>query len=445
MKVYGIQNWQVFQQINGKADINIKGEADGWLVNPVLEMEKKFFKMFYGAEVRCIDERTGEVLSPWISAKAENGKWECTIEDIPVGGPYAIQMKNVFFDGNEFIKWEINNAACHIGVGDIYIITGQSNAQGRAHGLHFDSPDMNVRKLDSEGNWEMACHPFGDGGLHNPFMIFAKLLTQKLGYPIGIIPRAIGGSPITSWISGGEHIEKIRRENIGKIKGVLWYQGCNEAVPNNVDGYEEKFMNYLNTIRQIFKDDSLPVITFQLNRFFAGKDIELKDEGYENIREIQRRMPYKAENVYVIPTIDLKTMSDDIHNSVSSNRAIGERAAMLALDVIYNKVKAYKAPELVQAKKIKSDEIELTFSNVVGNLYSFNASADLLPICIEDNKGKNNAVDYSVNINKIIIKTERNIEDETHIKIHCGANPQYVIIDLETQLPIICFKNVKLS
>ena len=49
---------------------------------------------------------------------------------------------------------------------------------------------------------------------------------------------------------------------------------------------------------------------------------------------------------------------------------------------------------------------------------------------IKDEVVKNGGFyNYSVNINKIIIKTERNVENETHIKIHCGANPQYVIID----------------
>lgn len=127
-------------------------------------------------------------------------------------------------------------------------------------------------------------------------------------------------------------MENLKKEGIGSIRGVLWYQGCNEAGANETSDYESLFLSFLDTVGAVFKDNSLPVITFQLNRFFAGTDYALRDEGYKNIREIQREIANKYENVYLVPTIDLKTMSDDIHNSVSSNKPLAERTAMYALD-----------------------------------------------------------------------------------------------------------------
>lgn len=39
MSIYGLQSWQILQQKNGYADLELVYEATGWLRNPVIPEE----------------------------------------------------------------------------------------------------------------------------------------------------------------------------------------------------------------------------------------------------------------------------------------------------------------------------------------------------------------------------------------------------------------------
>lgn len=445
-EVLNMSDWQVFQQKNGKADITVlmKLGEDDWLKNPVLEEEKRFAKIFCGLKFRCVEENTGNAVTPWIECKEENGTFACVMKDVPAGGPYQIQQKSVFNDNGNIIEWGGKNTVEHIAVGDIFLIAGQSNAQGWAKGMYFDDIDLNVRSYN-DGKWNVATQSLGNNGFHSPFLVFGKMLSKKLGYPIGLIPRAVGGSTVSTWVCGGCHTEKVKKEAIEDIKAILWYQGCEEAMRNTYDTYEEKFMDFVNTMRTHFSDDKLPIITFQLNRLIC-EDGEKEEVslGWENLRNVQREIAEKHENIYLIPTIDLMTMSDFIHNSVVSHTALGQRCALYALDRIYGKDK-FRAPEFSKAVKASEKSLKIEFENVLGNLEAFSVSAKNLPILLEDENGINGIEKYEIQSNIITIFTERELQSKTKIKIHYGANPHYVIIDSDTQLPVVCIKNITLT
>ena len=446
LEYLNIQDWQVFQQHDGKADINIVMHLDenSWLNKPQIEAEHKCAKICDGVRCRCINENTGETVKTWTEAERTGYTFECTIKDVPSGGPYQLQTELMFRSEQINQNWKTHNAANHVAVGDIFLIAGQSNADGTARGLHFDEIDANVRSYKN-GEWSVASQPLGNGYTHSPFLMFGKLLSKKLGYPIALISRAVGGSPIKSWINGGEHMENLKKENIGRIKGILWYQGCEEAARNQYETYEELFCNFLNTARGLFDDDKLPVITFQLNRLLSSEICsETVNIGWENIREIQRQIAEKYDNVYLIPTIDMKTMSDHIHNSVASNKALGERCAMYALDRIYNKT-VFRAPELKKVQQSGENILVLEFDNVMNDLCTFEVTPDKLPIMIEDKNGKNEIEKYEIYKNKITVYTSKGIEADSSVKIHFGANPEYIITDIETQLPVVCIKNVEIK
>ena len=94
----------------------------------------------------------------------------------------------------------------NIGVGDVFVVAGQSNAAGRAKNPVEDAPELGVHLLRDSGVWDLATHPLGEttGSVHQghfenhnpghtPWLHFAKLLKRELGYPIGIVMSAYGG------------------------------------------------------------------------------------------------------------------------------------------------------------------------------------------------------------------------------------------------------------
>ena len=50
----------------------------------------------------------------------------------------------------------------NIGVGDVFIAAGQSNAAGRAKNPVEDPPELGVHLLRPSGRWDLATHPMGE-------------------------------------------------------------------------------------------------------------------------------------------------------------------------------------------------------------------------------------------------------------------------------------------
>jgi len=47
----------------------------------------------------------------------------------------------------------------NIGVGDVFVVAGQSNAAGRAKNPVEDAPELGVHLLRDSGVWDLATHP----------------------------------------------------------------------------------------------------------------------------------------------------------------------------------------------------------------------------------------------------------------------------------------------
>lgn len=50
----------------------------------------------------------------------------------------------------------------HLGIGDLFVITGQSNSAGYGKDPIFDPPELGIHLLKNNGRWDMASHPFND-------------------------------------------------------------------------------------------------------------------------------------------------------------------------------------------------------------------------------------------------------------------------------------------
>ncbi|HCQ00632.1 MAG TPA: hypothetical protein DIT99_08015, partial [Candidatus Latescibacteria bacterium] len=84
-----------------------------------------------------------------------------------------------------------------MGVGDLWIIAGQSNAAGYGRGPALDPPELGIHILKNEEVWDVAAQPLNDTTRsthpnleqanpgHAPYLRFARDLKSALGYPIG--------------------------------------------------------------------------------------------------------------------------------------------------------------------------------------------------------------------------------------------------------------------
>jgi sialate O-acetylesterase len=449
----GLVDWQIVQQVNGKAEISLEGS---FYSQDQLHEPKVW--------VRIVKEDTGDLVLSWqASEDLGQDKWKITLRDVPTGGLYRIET--CLNEGNSRVfEWAMRGDIIHhVGVGDIYVIAGQSNSAGYGKDPIYDPPELGVHLLKNSGNWDVASHPMNEstGTIHevnretanpghSPYLSFAKQLKRELGYPIGLIQASLGGSPLSAWNpeeNGVLYRSMINTINlqVGKVKGILWYQGCSDAAEGLCDTYLSRFNRMVSHLREDLKDENLPILTVQLNRLVTPSS-EMTDRCWGKVREQQRQATKQINGVFIIPTTDC-SLSDLIHNSSAANMIIGERLARAALNNIYGRNFISRAPDITSVKKLASDSILLTFDNVFNRLYAFEVGAEDLPFAVEDEKGFANIKSYELsNYNEITITLQRKLGERCKVHGVYEQNPKGVIpIDFVSHLPILSFYNVEVN
>eukprot|EP01045_Picozoa_sp_COSAG04_P016742 COSAG04_NODE_1424_length_6819_cov_3.386905_5_plen_290_part_00 len=225
-------------------------------------------------EVRVVLESTGAPVVEWSAAEgaagsaAEEGTWRATVR-APAGGLYRLETR-LRLASQPAAEWSPRGDMRHfLGVGDVWVVTGQSNSAGYGRGPYEDPPELLVHAFSNSENWALASHPLnestdtkhpvnreGANPGHSPYLQFGRLLSRQLGYPIGLVATcalpnpnlakpdascvaltrrataALGGSPLTAWdpTDGSEAglydnmVSCVAAAGVPKPKGVLWYQ-----------------------------------------------------------------------------------------------------------------------------------------------------------------------------------------------------------------------------
>ncbi len=104
-----------------------------------------------------------------------------------------------------------------------------------------------------------------------------------------------------------------------EISGVLWYQGCSDA--DQPAEYYTLQKLLIEAWRGVFKNPKLPFFITQLAAFQDQrpdnrlpddfwKELEPNNDGYQKIREVQKRVAEEVENAALAVTIDIGDHSD---------------------------------------------------------------------------------------------------------------------------------------
>jgi hypothetical protein len=149
-------------------------------------------------------------------------------------------------------------------------------------------------------------------------------------------------------------------------------------------------------------------------------------KGWSVVREEQRQVPHKVDEVAVVPTLDLP-LSDGIHLSPSGNMLLADRAAQAVLAEVYGKDVAYLAPEPSKALRRKDGtEIELVFANVTSRIDTINNAA------------------YQFN-NSVVLELGRKLEGDAVIHGAFGNDPVTAPHDMVRFIPMLGFYGFKVE
>ncbi len=222
----------------------------------------------------------------------------------------------------------------------LFLLVGQSNMAGRGVDAMQDPPvDPRVLMLTRAGRWVPATDPMhfdkpiAGVGLGRSFA--ARVAEAFQDATIGLVPAAVGGSPIEAWRPGVFYEptkshpwdDAIARARVamerGTLKAILWHQGESDATPALAPAYEGRLHDLIARFRTTLDSPDVPFIVGQLGRF---ADVPW-DEARGIVDAAHRALPAKVAHTAFVSSEGLVHGGDRVHFDAASLRALGRRYA----------------------------------------------------------------------------------------------------------------------
>lgn len=171
----------------------------------------------------------------------------------PAGGWYSVQVRALYQKDPL-----MTNTVAHVGVGEIFVIAGQSNSAN--YGEKQSRTETGLVAAFAGTNWQLAADPEpGAGGRKGSFMpLFGDAMVRRFHVPVGIVATGIGSTSVREWLPRGVSFTNLppltrnvvtvgpgRWESSGRIfdgftermkqlgpngfRAVLWHQGESDA------------------------------------------------------------------------------------------------------------------------------------------------------------------------------------------------------------------------
>ncbi|MDP3073730.1 MAG: sialate O-acetylesterase [Opitutaceae bacterium] len=233
----------------------------------------------------------------------------------------------------------------------LFLLIGQSNMAGRGVVSPADrTPTARVLMLDKAGAWVPAVDP-----LHfdKPNVVgvglgrsFAEVVAAaRPGVTIGLIPCAVGGSPIDTWRPGVFYDatkshpwdDALRRAKLalqaGTLHGILWHQGESDSNRALAPGYAAKLDDLVARLRAELRAPRVPFVAGQLGRF-ADKPW---DEFRTQVDQAHRELPRRVAHTAFVGSDGLQHKGDQVHFDSDSLREFGRRYAAAFLKLAAEK------------------------------------------------------------------------------------------------------------
>jgi len=218
----------------------------------------------------------------------------------------------------------------------IYLLMGQSNMVGRGtNGIPEQKTNPRILMLDTNGQWLVAKDPLHpkigriEPGV-GPGMFFAnEMIKADSNGTIGLVPCAVGGTPLRRWVKGGDLYENaVKRAKLaaqsGILTGMLWHQGESDSDKKaDADSYESRLSQMFKDFRADVGSPNLPIVVGQLGNF-------LETEKHPFVNTVRGAIQHIAEtipNVGYADSTGLNDKGDKLHFTADAQREFGTRYA----------------------------------------------------------------------------------------------------------------------
>jgi sialate O-acetylesterase len=431
------------------------------------------------------------------SMAAADSSWSVSLPVMKAGGPYIINIKssnkdvsfaNVYFgdvwfcSGQSNMNFRVRKVHHHdqeIKDADYPLIRQLDVTKVGA---------LSVQSNLKKGKWVVASSAAIDN-FSAVAWFFAKELYKKTGVPIGIIHSSWGNSPIEAFMNADalkdfpsiqqkiaaispEYINNIKARNQELIaaapagtknpkgfinvenqyptfiynamiapffsypvKGVVWYQGENNAGLGSCYNYEKMLADMITSWRSSWQNNKLPFLIVQLANY--GKVTEKPEAtGWAVVQEAQFKVSKKLENVGLVVTNDIGE-HDDIHPV--NKQDVGRRLAYQARKIVYGENKLLAEGPTVKEATIAKDKFELTYDHIGSGLVAKDGASQLKAFSVA---GQDN-IFYRANAiikgNKVIVWSEA-VAQPLHLRYAFESSPAAINLYNKEGFPAVPFR-----
>lgn len=229
----------------------------------------------------------------------------------------------------------------------LFLLAGQSNMAGRGLVEAVDAtPHKRVLMLNKAGEWVPAVDPLhfdkpvAGTGLGKTFAV--SLAEANPDITIGLIPAAVGGSPIDTWKPGvfyeptrsypwDDAIRKAHKAlEAGVLKGILWHQGESDSTGQLAPSYRGKLDDLIARLRKELQSPYVPFVAGQIGRFAGSPWSEWK----ETVDRAHKGLPQRVPRTAYVSSEGLEDKGDKTHFTAAAYREFGKRYAAAYLRLV---------------------------------------------------------------------------------------------------------------
>ncbi len=220
----------------------------------------------------------------------------------------------------------------------LYLLIGQSNMAGRgAVEAQDKQPHPRVLKLTKGNTWAPATDPLhfdkpiAGVGLGSSFG--RSMADANPGVTTGLIPCAVGGTPLSRWSKGGDLYKQavVRAKAAlkdGTLKGILWHQGENDSGNEQLaKSYGERLGKMVQDLRAELGAGETPFVAGKLGEFLKRESKEGKPALWPLVNEQIGSLPKLVPHAAAVESAGLQHKGDSVHFDSPSLREFGRRYA----------------------------------------------------------------------------------------------------------------------
>lgn len=250
-----------------------------------------------------------------------------------VAGSFSGKLVNQPAGQGTLVMCTTNVEVANVLAGHVFIVAGQSNADGRGTNLRSYSHASLKAGMYRNGAWSELADPTGEDP--TPFgsvwpLVATDLLTT-LGVPCGFVPTAKGGTAISTWAAGTANYNRMiqRARDAGApngVKMVLWWQGESDAAASITKAAYETAIN--NLANSIYSDLGVPLLPAKL---------QTSSTAAWNATNVNNAITDAAtSNDHILPPVDLSALSTDDADHLKSNANLAAAAALWSAGILAN-------------------------------------------------------------------------------------------------------------